>query len=350
MQQQAIKRFEKTFHDELYFWSPSVGWEMKEGQIRIERLTYSDTVTDLFPAFYFITQQGVKITDVINRFPDVNPDKLTAFIKDLIKNKILVDKLLTPQELYYSQSKILPNPYDEETFIHPEKYEAFKKKQLSRSYQNVADYSLELIDGELPEEISRRKSYRKFDENTKIPFEAFSLLLSAFKQNTKNNCISYHYATAGGLYPIDLFVYVKDHRVEKVRAGLYYYNPISNALQLVSNTCVITDEAHYFANKEIFKSSAMSVFMIYDASVTMPKYGGMGYYFAGIDAGIMVQLLTQVAELNHLGLCSIGEMNFRKIEKYFKLTPAHVLIHSVEVGLKPEMKERGKTEGKVHFE
>lgn len=335
MQQQVIGKLDKMFYDGLYFWSSSVGWVSKEGYILIEMLSYSDIVPDLFPSFYFLTQQGIKITDLIGHFQEVDEDKLTAFIKDLVKNKILVNKLLTPQELFYSQGKLVSNPYDEETFIHPDKYEAFKNKQLNRSFQNVTDYSLKLADTELPDEIARRKSYRKFDEKTKMPFEAFSQLLFALKQTHENDNIRYHYATAGGLYPIDVFVYVKDHRVESVKAGLYYYNPIANELQLVSNTCVITGDAHYSANKEIFKSSAVSIFMIYDAAVTMPKYGGMGYFFASIDTGIMVQLMTQVAELNHIGLCSIGDMNFLKIEKYFKLTPAHVLIHSVEVGLKP---------------
>jgi len=338
VQKQLIKKNEKLIQDQLYFWSPSVSWEIKDTHVQIEVFAYDDIAFDIFPHFYFVMQKGAKISEVIEQFPATNSDRLLIFMKDLIKNKILVDKLLTPQEVFYPQSKIVPNPYDEETFVHPEKYEAFKNKQLSRSFQNTTDYSLPLADIELPEIIRQRRSYRTFNESIKIPFESLSQVLSVFRQNKdeQDGRIYYHYATAGGLYPLDLFLYVKENRVEKLKAGLYYYNPLTNALQLVSNACVITEEAHYFANKDIFNSSAFSLFMMYDASVTMPKYGGMGYFYAGIDTGIMVQLLTHITELNQLGLCSIGEMNFKKIEKYFKLTSSHVLIHSVEVGLKPQ--------------
>lgn len=74
----------------------------------------------------------------------------------------------------------------------------------------------------------------------------------------------------------------------------------------------------------------------------MPKYGGMGYYYACIDTGIMVEVLTQVAEENDIGLCSIGDMNFSKIEKYFDLSKNQVLLHIVEVGLKKSFMQRRK--------
>ncbi|MGG3837963.1 SagB/ThcOx family dehydrogenase [Paenibacillus thiaminolyticus] len=329
------KSLDKSLLETTFFWSPSVTWELEEDQLRVATLTYSDMMPSLFPDFFFITQKGARLSDLISSFPHADTDKLAAFIKDLIRNKILVDRLLSPQELYFSQNKIFHNPYSEETFVNPQKYDEFKTKQLNRSFPNVMSYSLALDASELPMEIRRRKSYRKFDEKNKVPFSAFSQLLSAFRQNRTEQGMKYNYATAGGLYPIDLFCYVKDRRVDQVKAGLYYYNPVIHEIQLVSSTCVITEDAHYFMNQEIFQSSAISLFMVYDANVTMPKYGGMGYYFASIDTGIMVQLLTQVAELNQMGLCSIGEMNFRKIEKYFKLTPNHMLIHSVELGLQP---------------
>jgi hypothetical protein len=49
----------------------------------------------------------------------------------------------------------------------------------------------------------------------------------------------------------------------------------------------------------------------------------------------MISALTQAAELVDIGLCSIGEMSFRKIEKYFKLNERQVYLHTIEGGLKP---------------
>ncbi|MBK3496501.1 SagB/ThcOx family dehydrogenase [Viridibacillus sp. YIM B01967] len=336
MQQMLKKSIEKKFGDDVYFWSSSVRWEKKDSEVQIEMFSYVDIALEIFPKFYYITQKGIRIENLMNEFSDVNPDKLLGFIKDLVANKILVNTLLTPQELYFSQSNLFSNPYSQDTFIDPEKYQEFKDEQLSRSFQNVTNVSIKLVDAEFPEVITKRKTYRSFDMKNKVPFETISKLISVFKQYQTEGKVRYNYATAGGLYPIDLFIYIKDHRVENIKAGLYCYNPIENSLQLVSNTCVITDETHYFVNKEIYNSSAFSIFLVYNGNVTLPKYGGMGYFYAAIDSGIMVQLLTQVAEMNNIGLCSVGDINFRKIKKYFKLSSNHVLIHSIEVGLKPE--------------
>lgn len=337
MQQQVTKKMMKPFHEDCeYFWSPSVRWEQQDDEIRIELLSYSGTVLGLFPTFYYLTQKGIKIPDLISRFPQANPDQVADFVRDLIANRILVHTLLTPQEIYFPQEHLISHSYSSETFLDPDQYEAFRQEKLSRSLPQTTQTNVPLAESEFPEVITARRTWRQFEEKKKVPFDVFSSLISVFKQYRREDEIRYNYATAGGLYPIDLYVYIKDHRVENVKAGLYYYNPIENVLQMVSNTCVITEDAHYSMNKEIFQSSAFSIYLIYNADVTMPKYGGLGYFYAGIDSGIMVQLLTHVAEMHKAGICSIGDMNFRRIQKYFKLSPQQVLIHSIEVGLQPQ--------------
>ncbi|TKI55483.1 SagB/ThcOx family dehydrogenase [Brevibacillus antibioticus] len=337
MQQQVAKKMMKPFYEDCdYFWSPSVRWEQQGEEICIESLSYSGTVLALFPTFYYLTQKGIKIPDLISSFPQVNPNHVADFVRDLITNRILVHSLLTPQEIYYPQEHLIFHPYSPETFLDPAKYEAFRQEKLSRSFPQTSQTNVPLAESVFPEVITNRRTCRHFEEKKKVSFDTFSSLISVFKQYRCENEIHYYYASAGGLYPIDLYIYIKDHRVENVKAGLYYFNPIENILQMVSNTCVITEDAHYSMNKEIFQSSAFSIYLIYNAEVTMPKYGGMGYFYAGIDSGIMVQLLTHVAGMHQVGVCSIGDINFRRIQKYFKLSPRQVLIHSIEVGLQPQ--------------
>lgn len=66
----------------------------------------------------------------------------------------------------------------------------------------------------------------------------------------------------------------------------------------------------------------------------MPKYGGDGYLYALIDAGIIVDKLTQIAEILNMGLCSIGVIDFDNISHLFKLGKYETLLHTVEIGLK----------------
>lgn len=326
------KNFKKSIDDLIVYWSPAVHWNKNNSEVNIGNFLYSGFVLSMFPEFYFITQNGITVNQLIDHFSNIKSKELYLFIKDLLNKRILVDSILTPKEVFLAQGRLFNNPYNENVFLDPIRYNQFKKTQLNRHFMNCLDENIPLQDFDLPESIVNRKSYRIFDEEIKIPFETFSKILTVFKQRKTQDGIRYNYASAGGLYPIDIFIYVKDNRIHNVKGGLYYYNPIENQLQLVSASCVITQDAHYQINKSIFDSSASSIFLIYDSSVTMPRYGGLGYFYACIEVGIMVNLLTQIAELNQIGLCSIGEMDFNKVEKYFKLNKNQVFMHVIEIG------------------
>ncbi len=335
-----MEMYNKTLKKEnilkKFFWSPAVRWEKKDSEIRIEIFSYKGFIQELFPKFYFITQKGIEIPMLVNEFSDVDKRSLLSFIEDLIYKKILVSTILTPGELFYPQNYLFKNEYSEKIKYNAEELEKFKDRQLNRSYGYKSNKKLVLENKEeLPEYVTRRKSYRAFDTDSKISYEAFSILLSSFRQFRSGNDIKYYYASAGGLYPVDVYIYVKENRVNNIDKGLYYYNPVDNSVNLVTESCEITRDSHYFTNKPIFECSAASIFFIYNAEVTMPKYGGMGYCYSFIDVGIMVGTLTLVAEMNNIGVCSIGDMNFKKIENFFNLSETQVLIHSVEVGLKP---------------
>lgn len=122
--------------------------------------------------------------------------------------------------------------------------------------------------------------------------------------------------------------------MENVNAGLYYYHPASHQLVLVSND-EITEESAYVKNKKIFKSSAITIYIVYNAEASMPVYGGDGYFYASIDTGIVVATLTQICEKLNLGLCSIGDMNFDVIKDKFCLNHNQSFLHNIEIGIKP---------------
>lgn len=319
-----------------YFWSPTVRWEQKENDVRIEVFSYKGYAAKLFPRFYFLTQKGVFLKDLIAEFPEVDPQRLLVFCKDLIRKRVLVNTILTAPEIFYPQGYLFQNKYSDDIKYDAKALNKFREKHLSRTCENCSSNKLKLSNPrEYPAFISERRSYRDFDQESRVSFEQLSSLLSVLKQVRNGEHIKYYYASAGGLYPIDVYIYAKANRIENVDKGLYYYSPLDNSLSLVDNTVEIPDDAHYYTNQQIFRNSAFSIFLFYNAEVTMPKYDGMGYLYAFIDAGIMVGGLTLAAELCNLGLCSIGDMNFRKIEKYFELSKNQVFIHSIEGGVKP---------------
>lgn len=325
----------KNVKEQIFFWSPAVKWEIQDSVLFIENFRYDSFIPPLFPRFYFLANKGMTILSAAAQFPDVPESKVVALFLDFVKKRILVPSILAPQELYHSQKHLYRHEYPDAIKYDAQELDRFKQKQLQRRYYGADFPAIELCkNGCMPDFIENRRTVRKFNESKKIPSEAFSSLLSTFMQVKDGNETFYYYASAGGLYPIDIYIFAKPYRIENLAQGVYYYEPQGHRLINLGPGDLIDRTSHFYTNQEIFDSSAFSVFFVYNPEVTMPKYDGMGYFFAALDTGIMVSTFTYVAEQNQVGICSIGDMNFAKIEKEFRLNGNQVFLHAMEVGLK----------------
>lgn len=325
---------ERTENDknlyETYYWSPAFdNEELGEYElIKPENL-------QLFPEFYLFAIKGATLEKIFEKYKKVPKEELKVFLNRLIEDKVLVNTINNPYEIFQTQEKLFDNHYSENIKYNPDLYEKFKEKQLNRNYKFASGKIISLMNQKkYPDYLENRYSHRKFDESRAISFSHFSYLLSVCSQRVKYNKVQYYYPSAGGLYPIDLYLYVKRGRVEGVKEGIYYYNPVYNSIALVNDTLQITDDIQFYNNKAIFQSSAVTIYFVYNAQATMPKYGGAGCFYACIDTGIIAATLTGVAERLNLGTCSIGEINMDGIENWFLWSKNQKLLHSMEIGIK----------------
>ncbi|MCC6082866.1 SagB/ThcOx family dehydrogenase [Bacillus thuringiensis] len=320
----------------IYFWSPIMHWEKSEGRIIINEYNAPTVAVEVFPEFYFCTQNGIEIDELIDRFSNIDKKEIQEFIMFLIEKKVLIKSILNPKDLFESQTKLFQK-YDENLMFDKEKLDVYTNVQLNRMFKGCKKTKIELIK---PDDtvlsMFERRSQRVFDETTKISQDVFSNLFGVLQQIKNKKEVKYAYGSAGGLYPIDIFIYIKKNRVDGVRRGLYYYHPVSHSIYLVDDMALITKDVHFYNNKNIFESSAFSIFMIYNSESSMAKYGGNAYSYALIEAGIITATLTSVAEHQGIGLCSIGDLHFDKVKKNFKLQRNQVLLHVIEGGLKLE--------------
>nr|WP_279233597.1 non-ribosomal peptide synthetase [Clostridium estertheticum] len=328
--------------EERIFWSPVVNWTKVDKQVVIDRHPYSEFTSNLFPELYFLTQNGISLTNLRMKFTNICDQDFDTIVGDMIKRKIFVSSLLTPQQIFNTQDVLFKNTYSEDIMFNPSEYNKFKKKQLNRTFNFDTDKEVYLNKNvKYPEVINKRRSVRIFEQEKKISIEDLSKLLSIFKQNREKGNITYYFPSSGGLYPIDVYVYVKENRVVDIEEGLYYYNPIENKLSLVTEDKISIENSHFYNNKEVYKSSAISVFFIYNAETNMPKYGTMAYFYACVDSGIMISTLTNAAEMIGMGVCTVGNMNFESIKNYFKLNKNQLFLHVTELGLKIEQNSIG---------
>ena len=140
----------------------------------------------------------------------------------------------------------------------------------------------------------------------------------------------YLYASAGGLYPVQTYLYIKPERVEGLSGGIYYYHSVDHRVVLLSGE-VEFDRTVYdpLINRPIFDEAAFSIFLIAQLSAIAPMYGEHSRHFADIEAGLMAQLLETSAPSYGIGLCQIGGLDFERIRGSFDLEASHLLVHSL---------------------
>lgn len=321
--------------EQTYYWSPVKHWERSHNEVRIGGKLYKGITSEWFPEFYFLAQKGVTISKLLERFSLGDDDEAKEIVDLMIKDRVLVKNICNPREVFSTQEKIFPNPYSNQIRYSKDELDQFISEQLNRTHSGASAKGIQLEgNGELPAMIRERRSCRQFDMGTPVPYEDFVQLFSTLKQRKEEEKIFYHYASAGGAYPIDVFVYIKPKRVEGIKAGFYYYNPSENSLYPVNNIDQVIKSDHEMINQELFNQSAFSVYLVYNAHASMPKYGSDGYFYACIESGMITATLNMVAETLNLGMCSVGHMKFEEIQHFLGLEDHQVFLHAIEVGVK----------------
>ncbi|MVO98614.1 non-ribosomal peptide synthetase [Paenibacillus lutrae] len=323
--------------EEVYYWSPVVHWTRQDGMITAGDYANGDPqICALFPDLYFHAQKGASLQELSGLLAAAGTEAANRVIQDLIDSRVLVHSILPPAELFSAQEKLFRHEYGDDLLYKEDALQAYKEKQLNRTQQQEGAYSIKLGQSQdLPAYVHDRRTYRQFDHEQAISGQSFAGLLSILKQIREDGKTRYYYPSAGGLYPIDVYINIKKDRVENITGGLYLYNPVSHTLINVKDTEIPMEKAHLHTNMKAGETSAFTIFLMYNPDANMPRYGYRGYYYALLEAGVLIAMLTQAAGLNGIGVCSVGEIKYTEIEPYFALKHNQLLLHTIEGGSIP---------------
>ena len=220
--------------------------------------------------------------------------------------------------------------------VDPIKRLEFKLKQPGVLQSEPERDGIQLPKPELDEQFVRaylqRQSYRQFLDEF-IPLEQFSQFLSCLLQIELDGSPlpKYRYASAGNLYPVQTYLYIKPNRVEGLEPGFYYYHPQDHRLVLL-NAVTEIDRSVYRVNQSIFERSAFSLFLIGQLSAIAPIYGELARDFCLLEAGYISQLLMETAPEREIGLCPIGTLEFEGLRDLLSLESSQILLHSFAGG------------------
>ncbi|MGK7875560.1 MAG: amino acid adenylation domain-containing protein [Xenococcaceae cyanobacterium] len=208
----------------------------------------------------------------------------------------------------------------------------FKLSQPGLRQLESSQTTIELPKPEFDEALTRaylaRQSYRQFLPKS-ISLEEFSQFLSCLLPMQLENypLPKYRYPSAGSLYPVQTYLFIKPKAVKGLAAGIYYFYSPEHRLVLLSSAAEI-DASIYGGNRSIFEQSAFSLFLIGQLSAISPMYGELALNFCLLEAGHIGQLLMSNAPNYSMGLCPIGNLEFSPLRDLFKLESSQILLYS----------------------
>ncbi|WP_437981548.1 amino acid adenylation domain-containing protein [Sorangium sp. So ce117] len=181
--------------------------------------------------------------------------------------------------------------------------------------------------------FARRRSYRQF-RSEPIPFERLARFL---RQLSPVRLPGYPlakqlYASAGNLYPVHVYLYVKPDRIERVPGGTYYFHPEREQLVTIQPGAHIDRSVHGGPNGQAFDSSAFSVYLVADLGAIEPVYGSRARDLCLMEAGVIAHLLESTAPDHHIGLCQTGGFDFAQVAHLFQVGPRHEYLHGLVGG------------------
>jgi len=186
------------------------------------------------------------------------------------------------------------------------------------------------FDDTLRSRYLRHRAYREFLD-IPVTLGRFSDFLACLLQMQidESPLPKYRYPSAGSLYPVQTYVYVKSGRIEGVEGGIYYYHPVEHALTPVADSDDIDARlrcAFSGPNMAIFEQAAFALFSIGELSAIEPMYGEWSKDFCYLEAGYIGQLLMDTAPEFELGLCPIGKLDFNALRSVFDWRDSQIFV------------------------
>lgn len=220
---------------------------------------------------------------------------------------------------FQMETRYQREPYSRGALEHQQKKEQLKEKPVDKSWP------LPPPDREngwpLFRVINSRRSVREFQKKP-ISLAVLSQILWAAQGVTLKACdFSLRTApSAGALYPIDLYVFVK--AVETLKSGLYQFQPSSQALRMRYEGDFSELLAEAALNQDFLAEASLVLVLTAVFERTSWKYGARGFRYLYLEAGHIAQNAALAAVSLGLGSCSVAAFFDDEINSLLGVNPA----------------------------
>lgn len=182
--------------------------------------------------------------------------------------------------------------------------------------------------------IERRRSTRDYAIRP-MPLETLGRLLHAThgvkgQHDDGEPFLTRPAPSAGGLYPIELYVAVQS--VEGLDDGIYHYDARAHELELRRPGLAHPALTRISLDQTMVLGANVVVILTALPARTMFKYGQRGYRYVWLDAGHIGQNLYLVGTALGLGAVGVGGFFDRELNELLDLPPGEEAIYLVCVG------------------
>ncbi|MEM9459455.1 MAG: amino acid adenylation domain-containing protein [Myxococcota bacterium] len=196
------------------------------------------------------------------------------------------------------------------------------------------------LDPTVSEAVARMRGERRTCRHfgtAPISVSALGELLACLRRFEDGGKPQYLYGSAGGLYPVQTYLYVKPDRIEGLAGGYYHHDPVVHRLVRLG-TASDLDETIYdpLINRPVWQGAAFGLYLVAKLAAIVPMYRESSLSFCAIEAGLVAQLLELHAPYAGLGLAQMGQVDFGRLQGHFALDDGHVLVHSLMGGAPAE--------------
>ena len=159
-----------------------------------------------------------------------------------------------------------------------------------------------------------------------ISLARFGRFLSLLKGCSIQGEIKHLYPSAGGIYGVQTYVFVKAGAIEGIDAGLYYYHPLRHALLPLNEPAAIDATRFAAAYRGNFEQAGFGLFLVAHMETIAPVYQEFGPSLVALDAGYMSQLLLSRKTAFGLELGLVHDVDFAGLRDSFRLAPSHKFL------------------------
>lgn len=179
--------------------------------------------------------------------------------------------------------------------------------------------------------VANRRSQRNF-KNKPLSLEQVSQILWSAQGITDKTQNFRAAPSAGALYPLELYLVVKDQGINDLDSGLFHYLPETHSLETVLTRDITNNLANTCLDQTFIGDAPVSLVITAEYARVTNKYGDRGRRYVHMEAGHAAQNVYLQTESLGLGTVTVGAFNDNEIIDLLEIPANHEPLYVMPIG------------------